>query len=111
MAYTTAGDETVPLPSLTNLFCQVIPHVGLTHTHTQTRTQTHISRAQMQTHREGAWGGWDGMVRGKEVCIKNTHAKKKELHAQQTLGKLPVTLSYSICLFKTTGNYQGNALL
>ena len=44
-----------------------------------------------------------------------THMPKEDLHARtrgkQALGKLPVTLSYSICLFKTTGNYQGNALL
>ncbi len=38
-----AGDETVPLPSWTNTFCQVIPHVHLTHTHTHTHSNKHTS--------------------------------------------------------------------
>lgn len=49
------------------------------------------------------------MARSQEACIQNTHAKQEQ--CADTLGKLPVTLSYSICLFKTTSNYQGNALL
>lgn len=45
----------------------------------------------------------------KNKCMRNTRAEMDQ--SAHTLGKLPVTLSYSICLFKTTGYYQGNALL
>lgn len=72
MANTRAGDETVPLLSRTNTFCQVIPpSPPLSHT-------GHAQNANSQEEwGRGLWGrSLKEMERSKEVCILNTHAEK-----------------------------------
>lgn len=89
--------------------------LGLTHS---ARSHVHLT---IKTHQQAQklagseLAGEEETVQEVKKLAYRTHTPKEDLCAhtrgKQALGKLPVTLSYSICLFKTTGNYQGNALL